>query len=402
MTDGLLSEAAADLNVLSDYKRAARMFSDIAAQHDRAERGTCKVVIVTHALPSVIAFLEALQREFGVAAVIAKPYSIHRPAYEMLCRNGFVFSPLTKKGLRERQEESLETLRLHVGDDRFVVLDMGGYFAATASRMKASFMGQMVGIVEDTENGHRKYVDALFPQGPAFPLVSSARSPLKEPEDTLIGLSLVFSAEAELRTRNIILLNKNALVLGYGKIGRGVAESLRRRDVDVYVCDTDHERSVQARSHGFKIVSDIRSLLPHIDITFSATGNRALGLAEFARMKDEAYVVSSTSADDEMHREHLAGDGYVRTPINNGATVRYTKGGKSIYLIADGEAANFLHCAAVGPYIHLIQGEIFGAALAVASGKFPPGLHGVAAGQRQIVAETWKHAFNGTCLTLLT
>lgn len=243
---------------------------------------------------------------------------------------------------------------------------------------------------------------AAFRRAPGFPLVSSARSPLKEPEDSLVGLAIVFSAEAELRTRNIILLNKTALVVGYGKIGHGIAESLRRRDVDVYVCDINHERSVKARSHGFKIVQDIHTILPHIDITFSATGSRALGIAEFKRMKNEAYVVSVTSADDEMRRDQLTRNGYVRIPINNGATVKYTKGKKSLYLVADGEAANFLHCGSVGPYIHLIQGEIFGAALSVASGSFPHGIHEVAADQRQIVAKNWKHAFNGTHLTLLT
>jgi adenosylhomocysteinase len=86
-------------------------------------------------------------------------------------------------------------------------------------------------------------------------------------------------------------------------------------------------------------------------------------------MKNEAYVVSATSADDEMRREDLSG--HVRTPINDGATVKYTKGKRSIYLVADGEAANFLHCGSVGPYIHLIQGEIFGAALSWRGGNFP-------------------------------
>jgi hypothetical protein len=100
-----------------------------------------------------------------------------------------------------------------------------------------------------------------------------------------------------------------------------------------------------------------------------------------------------------MRREELSLNGYVRRPINDGATVKYTKGKKSLYLIADGEAANFLHCGSVGPYIHLVQGEIFGAALSVAStGKngrpyFPHGFHAVAADQRQIVANCWMRAF---------
>jgi adenosylhomocysteinase len=225
----------------------------------------------------------------------------------------------------------------------------------------------MIGIVEDTENGDQKYMAALGienrqnkqPGGHElplnFPLVSSARlPPLKESEDALIGLSIVLSAEAELRTRNHILLSETALVLGSGKIGKSLAEALRRRDVDDHVCDINGEKSLQADSHGFKVITNIRDLLPKVDMPISATGNNALGIGEFERMKDEAYVVSATSADDKMHRKHLVLNGYLRLPINNGATVKYAKDQRSIYPVADGEAANFLHCGTVGPYIHLV------------------------------------------------
>lgn len=67
-------------------------------------------------------------------------------------------------------------------------------------------------------------------------------------------------------------------------------------------------------------------------------------------------MVSATSAADEMRREELTLNGYLRRPINSGTTVKYIKGRKSLYLIADGEPANFLHCGSVGPYIHLVQG----------------------------------------------
>jgi adenosylhomocysteinase len=161
-------------------------------------------------------------------------------------RQGLLLLPLTKTLLRERKTESLELLGHHVGKDRFIVLDIGGYFAAIASAMKARFGSRMIGIVEDTENGYQKYM-AAFPRVPDFPLVSSARSPLKKPEDSLIGLSIVFSTEAKLCTRNMILLNKTALVLGYGKIGCSIAESLRRRDVDVYVSE-NHRCPTASRS----------------------------------------------------------------------------------------------------------------------------------------------------------
>lgn len=119
---------------------------------------------------------------------------------------------------------------------------------------------------------------------------------------------------------------------------------------------------------------------------------------QFKRMKDEAYVASATSADDEMRRDDLV-KGYVRKPINRGRTVKYTEDGKSFFLVNDGEAANFLHKGALGPAIHLIQGEIVAAAHSISSSRhdglpyFTPGFHEMPLTHRELVKKSWKEAF---------
>ena len=75
---------------------------------------------------------------------------------------------------------------------------------------------KLIGVVEDTENGHKRYEQIAFPP---CPVLSVARSPLKEPEDFLVGHAIVFSAEALIRQSGVVMVNKRALVIGYGKIG---------------------------------------------------------------------------------------------------------------------------------------------------------------------------------------
>jgi adenosylhomocysteinase len=68
---------------------------------------------------------------------------------------------------------------------------------------------------------------------------SVARSPLKDPEDYLVGQSITFSAEALIRSRGDILHGRRAAVIGYGKLGRSIAAMLHAKHVGVTVYDSD-------------------------------------------------------------------------------------------------------------------------------------------------------------------
>lgn len=98
-------------------------------------------------------------------------------------------------------------------------------------------------MVEDTENGHRRYaeLDKL-----PCPVISVSRSPLKEPEDFLVGQSVAFSTEALMRSRGDILHGRTALVIGFGKLGSSIARLLHVKGVQVTVYDIDPVRRTQA------------------------------------------------------------------------------------------------------------------------------------------------------------
>lgn len=132
--------------------------------------------------------------------------------------------------------------------ERLVLLDVGGYFAPALTELCDRFSGEIVGVVEDTENGHRRYLDH---DKPPCPIYSVARSPLKDPEDYLVGQSVVFSTEALIRARGDILYGRVAAVLGFGKLGSSVARMLHARGVQVTVFDIDPVKRAQALAQGF-------------------------------------------------------------------------------------------------------------------------------------------------------
>lgn len=131
-----------------------------------------------------------------------------------------------------------------------MLLDVGGYFAATLIDVCARFSGEIVGVVEGTENGFRRYLDL---EKPPCPIFSVARSPLKRPEDYLVGQSIVFSTEALMRSRGDILHGREACVIGFGKLGSSIARTLHTKNVRVTVYDDDPIRMAQVMSQGFRV-----------------------------------------------------------------------------------------------------------------------------------------------------
>jgi adenosylhomocysteinase len=124
-----------------------------------------------------------------------------------------------------------------------------------------------------------------------------------------------------------------------------------------------------------------------------ATGNLALKEDDFAAVANGAYIASVTSSDDELELAALDGL-YTRTPAGEHIT-RYARTGHYFYMLADGNAVNFLHGASVGAFIFLVQAEILAALATLASAGHEPGLHELDATDRTFIAATWLRYFDG-------
>jgi adenosylhomocysteinase len=342
-------------------------------------------LVITHLLPERPAFLGAVARMTRVAAVLPKPKSLVRQTVDDV-RQHFAVHPLTREQFAEAGQ-ALDYLEDTVPGEDLILLDVGGYFAPSLGVIAGKFSGRILGVVEDTENGYRRYRSlAVLP----CPVYSVARSPLKECEDHLVGHSVVFSTEALLRAHGCILTNRNACVIGYGKIGRSIAQALHDRGVRVTIYDSDPVKRVQAHAHGFRVTEHRADALRDADLVICATGNLALRRADFRALRNGAHVASVTSSDDELELLSLDGS-YNRTLLPHGTT-RFSTEDHHFHVLNDGNAVNFLHGAEVGNYIHLVQAEILAAASLITAGR-PPGLHEVPADDRHTIASIWLDHF---------
>ncbi|AQU68034.1 adenosylhomocysteinase [Streptomyces niveus] len=344
--------------------------------------------LITHLLPERPAFVRGVAGVTELRAVLPKPKSVHAEALRQVEEEGHPCDKLSRE-LFTDPDRALRYIEARAAGRPVVLLDVGGYFAPSLDALCDRFSGRIVGVVEDTENGHRRYAD--LDKLPC-PVVSVARSPLKDPEDFLVGQSVVFSAEALMRGRGDILHGRTALVIGFGKLGSSIARLLHAKGVRVTVYDIDPVRRTQALSQGFTVARDREAGLSDAGLVLCATGALSLRGEDFPHLRNGAYVATVTSSEDELELAGLS-DVYERAHIGEHVT-RYLTTGHYFYLLNSGNAVNFLHGASVGPFIHLVQGEILAASAALARGGLDPGMQEIGPGDRATIAAIWLDYFN--------
>ncbi|MFF4404902.1 NAD-binding protein [Streptoverticillium reticulum] len=360
-------------------------FSKIATRFAPAEQATA--FLITHLLAERPGFVRAVAAMTRLRAVLPKPKSIHPAAQREVEQN--TPCDVLSRELFTDPDTALGYLESRAAGEPVVLLDVGGYFAPALADLHSRFTGQILGVIEDTENGHRRYTE--LDKMPC-PVVSVARSPLKAPEDFLVGQSVVFSTEAVMRDRGDILHSRPALVIGFGKLGSSIARLLHAKGVQVTVCDIDPVRRTQALSQGFTVARDREATLASAGLVLCATGARSLKGEDFPHLRNGAYVATVTSREDELELDALP-DVYTRTMVGEHVT-RYQTTGHYFYLANGGNAVNFLHGASVGPFIFLVQAEILAAIRMLTRADLAPGLHEVSADDRAAIAATWLSYFN--------
>ncbi|MBP2371553.1 NAD(P)-dependent oxidoreductase [Pseudonocardia parietis] len=352
---------------------------------DRVGWKDCAFIVVAHMLPTLPPFLRTLEQIGDVVAVVTKPSSVDPDVLGWARRNHRVVD-WTRQTISQPEFVDSE-LAAVVGHRPFAVLDVGGYFAPVLAAMHDAFADQFLGIVEDTENGHQKY-DAQ----PRLTVgcVSIARSLAKRNEDRWVGQSIVFSAEMLLREGGATLDLREALVIGFGKIGQSIANSLRFRGLIVTVWDTDPNQRVYARCENFR-VEDKHAALTRADLVFCATGNRALAGSDFAGTKQGSVVFSVTSADDEFSFE---GMGDYRGDAIDPYMTRLRRGEHFFFLANRGNALNFLHGAELRPFVHLTQAAMLHGIGTLLDGSAVAGrITGISRQRESQIAEAFERCF---------
>jgi len=204
------------------------------------------------------------------------------------------------------------------------------------TRMAANIQG----VTEETTTGvHRLYQFAATGQL-LFPATNVNASVTKSKFDNLYGCrhSLIDGIN---RATDVMIGGKAAVILGYGDVGKGCAESLRGQGARVLVTEIDPICALQAAMEGYQVVT-LEDVVETADIFITATGNKDVITAEhMARMKHQAIVGNIGHFDNEIDIVGLTDTkGVERITIKPQVDEWRFSDGHSIIVLSEGRLLN--------------------------------------------------------------
>ncbi|GIT48074.1 MAG: adenosylhomocysteinase [Gammaproteobacteria bacterium] len=224
-------------------------------------------------------------------------------------------------------------------------------FATIRERLKqqpgwySKILQSIRGVTEETTTGvHRLYHMESSGELP-FPAINVNDSVTKSKFDNLYGCreSLVDGIK---RATDVMVAGKIALVMGYGDVGKGSAQSLRGLGATVWITEIDPICALQAAMEGYRVVT-LDDVVSEVDIFVTATGNyQVINHDHLSQMKDQAIVCNIGHFDNEIDCASLKQ--YTWENIKPQVDHIIFPDGKRIILLAEGRLIN-LGCATGHP-----------------------------------------------------
>ncbi len=194
------------------------------------------------------------------------------------------------------------------------------------------------GVTEETTTGVQRLYQMVKKGELPFPAINVNDSVTKSKFDNLYGCreSLVDGIK---RATDVMIAGKVAVVLGYGDVGKGCAQSLRGLGATVWVTEIDPICALQAAMEGYRVV-EMDTVCSQGDIFVTTTGNfNVIQHDHMVKMKDQAIVCNIGHFDNEIDVASLE-EKYEWDEIKPQVDHVIFPDGKRIILLAKGRLVN--------------------------------------------------------------
>ncbi len=254
------------------------------------------------------------------------------------------------KGMNEEEFNWCIEQTLFFGDESKqlnLILDDGGDLTNMVLDIYPELAKGIKGLSEETTTGVHRLYERMEKGTLPLPAINVNDSVTKSKFDNKYGCreSLV---DAIRRATDLMLAGKVAVVAGFGDVGKGSAESLKKSHVRVIVTEIDPICALQAAMEGYE-VKRMDDAVKEADIVVTATGNmNILTDRHFKALKDKTVVCNIGHFDTEIDMAWLNKNyGHTKNTIKPQVD-KYTIDGKDIIVLAEGRLVN-LGCATVHP-----------------------------------------------------
>ncbi|MFQ5486931.1 MAG: adenosylhomocysteinase [Gammaproteobacteria bacterium] len=226
-----------------------------------------------------------------------------------------------------------------------MLLDDGGDLTQVMHEKYPEQLAEVRGLSEETTTGVHRLYDMMKEGTLKTPAFNVNDSVTKSKFDNLYGCreSLLDGIK---RATDVMIAGKIAVVLGYGDVGKGCAQSLRGQGATVWVTEIDPICALQAAMEGYRVVT-MDDACDKGDIFITATGNyHVINHEHMAKMKSQSIVCNIGHFDDEIDVASLRQ--YTWDNIKPQVDHIIFPDDKRIILLAEGRLVN-LGCATGHP-----------------------------------------------------
>ena len=194
-----------------------------------------------------------------------------------------------------------------------MILDDGGDLTQILHERFPQVLDNVHGVTEETTTGVHRLLDMLKKGTLKVPAINVNDSVTKSKNDNKYGCRHSLNDAIKRGTDNL-LSGKQALVVGYGDVGKGSAQSLSQEGMIVKVSEVDPICAMQACMDGYELVSPYidgnndgtdacidKALLGKIDLIVTTTGNANVCDAGMLKaLKKRAVVCNIGHFDNEI------------------------------------------------------------------------------------------------------
>jgi adenosylhomocysteinase len=199
-----------------------------------------------------------------------------------------------------------------------MILDDGGDLTQMLHNQYPEMLDSIHGITEETTTGVHRLYEMLAAGTLKVPAINVNDAVTKSKNDNKYGCRHSLN-DAIKRGLDHLLAGKRALVIGYGDVGKGSAQSLRQEGMIVRVTEADPICAMQACMDGFEVVSPFNDgindgtdacintlLLGSTDMLVTTTGNVDVCNAAMLRaLKSGAVVCNIGHFDNEIDTAYM-------------------------------------------------------------------------------------------------
>ena len=166
-----------------------------------------------------------------------------------------------------------------------MILDDGGDLTAMVHDRYPQLLDHIHGITEETTTGVHRLLEMMAAGSLKVPAINVNDAVTKSKNDNKYGCRHSLNDGIK-RGTDMLLAGRHALVIGYGDVGKGSAQSLRQEGMIVRIAEIDPICAMQACMDGFEVVSPYHggrntgqasaidtALLGKLDLIVTATGN---------------------------------------------------------------------------------------------------------------------------------